>query len=228
MWILNDRVRYTFSIKSCKYIFCRKKLMIRSTQKMALSKYESTRETTNLARVARIILGPCTDILLDILMKEISPSALSHNVKTFIFNTSKHRTCPISPQQAQLVYSGTYQDFDITLLYVLLRNMCSIPPHANRWGKDPSTGDRSLSANIERIRMIRNEFHGHATQISLSDTVFKKTWHHIFQIIKELEGYLSNGTKYQDALTEIKICSMQDDIVQRQGNTCFCLKKMII
>lgn len=195
---------------------------------MALSKYESTRETTNLARVVRIILGPCTDTLLDILKKEISPSALSHNVKTFIVNTPKHKTCPISLQQAQLVYGGNYQDFDITLLYVLLRNMCSIPPHSNQWGNDPSTGDRSLSANIERIRMIRNKFYGHATQISLSDTVFKKTWNHIFQIIKELEGYLSNGTTYQDALKEIKICSMQDDIVQREGNIPFCLKKYIL
>lgn len=187
-------------------------------KKMALSKYESTRETTNLARVARIILGPCTDILLDILWKQISPSALSHNVKTFIAKTPKRKQCPINPQQAQLVFSGNYSDFDITLLYVLLRNMCLIPPHANQWGHDPSPGDRSVSANIERIRILRNEYYGHVTQISLSDTDFKKTWKNIFQIIKELEGYLSNGTKYRDDLLELKICTMQNDIIQREGN----------
>lgn len=195
---------------------------------MALSKYESTRETTNLARVGRIILGPCTDILLDILKKEISPSALSRKLKTFIGKTPKHKKCPISLQQAQLVYGGKYQDFDITLLYVLFRNVCSIPPHANQWGNDPSTGDRSLSANIERIRIIRNQFYGNPKKISLSDTVFKKTWNNIFQIIKELEGYLSNGTTYQDAVKEIKICSMQDAIVQREGNIPFVLKKSMI
>lgn len=43
-------------------------------QMMASSKYASTRETTNLARVARIILGPCTDVPCAILKKEISPS----------------------------------------------------------------------------------------------------------------------------------------------------------
>lgn len=50
---------------------------------MALSKYDSTRETTNLARVARIILGPCTDVLRAVLANEMLPAALSHNVKTF-------------------------------------------------------------------------------------------------------------------------------------------------
>lgn len=178
---------------------------------MALSKYESTRETTNLARVVRIILGPCTDILLDILKKEISPSALSHNVKTFIVNTPKHKKCPISLQQAQLVYGGHYQDFDITLLYVLLRNVCSILPHANQWGNDPSTGDRSLSANIERIRIIRNGY-GHGTHFSFSDADFEQKWKNIFQIVQELESYLGTATDYQDSLTKLKNCSMEPDL----------------
>lgn len=59
--------------------------------KMSLSKYISTRETTNLARVAKIILGPCADVLRAVLAKEITPQALSHNVKTFITNHPKTR-----------------------------------------------------------------------------------------------------------------------------------------
>lgn len=120
---------------------------------MALSKYESIRETTNFARIARIILGPCTDVLRDVLKKELLPSALSQNFKTFIANRPKKN--PINQKQQQLINIGTYSDFDITLLYFCLRNLCSIPGHIKKWGNDPSLMDRSLSANIERIRILQ-------------------------------------------------------------------------
>lgn len=101
---------------------------------MAQSKYVSTRETTNLARIVRIILGPCTDILCAVLTKEIQPCTLVQNVKTFI---AKQKKPPITQKQQLLVNAGNYSDFDISLLYFLLRNVCSIPPHVQQWGQDP-------------------------------------------------------------------------------------------
>lgn len=41
------------------------------------SKYESTHETTNHVRITRMILGPCTDLLRDVLRNEKQPHALS-------------------------------------------------------------------------------------------------------------------------------------------------------
>lgn len=178
---------------------------------MALSKYDSTLETTNLARIARIILGPCTDVLRDVLRKKISPLALSHNVKTFIANHPKNKKPPINKSQERLVYGGNYSDFDITLLYILLRNVCSISPHINQWGNDPDPGDRSVSANIERIRLIRNEYYGHATDFFISVAKFEQKWKKVFQIVKDLESYLGTETDYQNALTELKTCSMDPD-----------------
>lgn len=178
---------------------------------MALSKYDSTLETTNLARIARIILGPCTDVLRDVLRKKFSPIALSHNVKTFIANHPKNKKPPINKSQERLVYGGNYSDFDITLLYILLRNVCSISPHINQWGNDPDPGDRSVSANIERIRLIRNEYYGHATDFFISVAKFEQKWKKVFQIVKDLESYLGTETDYQNALTELKTCSMDPD-----------------
>lgn len=180
---------------------------------MALSKYDSNLETTNLARIARIILGPCTDVLRDVLRKEFQPSALSHNVKTFIANLPKNKKPPINKTQEQLVYRENYADFDITLLYILLRNVCSIPPHINQWGNDPNPGDRSVSANIERIRIIRNKYYGHITEFSISVANFEQKWKKIFQIVKYLESYLGTDIYmyYQNALTDLKTCSMDPD-----------------
>lgn len=81
---------------------------------MALSKYDSTRETTNLARTARIVLGPCTDVVRDVLRKEITPSALSQKLQTFLVNLPKNKKPPISKAQERYAYGGSHSEFDIS------------------------------------------------------------------------------------------------------------------
>lgn len=177
---------------------------------MSLQNYESTRETTNFARLARMILGPCTYVLCALLTKEVTPSALIHNVKTFIANYPKHRPCPINKEQEKLVCGGKYSAFDITLLYTLIRNVSAIPQHLNNWGNDPQPGDRSVSANVERIRLIRNQY-GHSSDISLTDTAFNDKCQDILTIVQDLEGYLGADTFLQDAVAYIETCSMDPD-----------------
>ncbi|XP_062582013.1 uncharacterized protein LOC134243795 [Saccostrea cucullata] len=132
---------------------------------MSLSKYTSTTETTNLARVARLLLGPCTDVLRDILKKEIPPSTLSK--------------------------------------------------HAAGWGNQPEPGDRSVSANVERIRRIRNKYYGLMYDFSLAESDFRQEWRNIRNIIVDLEGYLGTTTSLQDSVNEIKTCSMDPDLEKK-------------
>lgn len=178
---------------------------------MAQSKYASNKETTNFARMSRIILGPCTDVLCDVLKKEIRPSDLPKLVRTYLAKLPTQQKSPITKEQENLIQKTIYSDFDITLLYFLLRNISNIPSHRNQWGKIPISGDTSLSANIEKIRLIRNGF-GHSSVISISDTDFNKKWKEIFDIVRDLESYLGNATIHQDAVTYIKSCSMDHDL----------------
>lgn len=177
---------------------------------MAQSKYASSRETTNFARISRIILGPCTDVLCAVLTKEIRPSDLPQRVRTYLAKLPKRKKSPITNEQENLINKANYSDFDITLLYFLLRNISKIPSHTNQWGNIPSPGDKSVSANIERIRLIRNEF-GHSSEISISDTDFNNKWQGIFDVVRDLESYTWNITIYQDAVKSIKTCSMDPD-----------------
>lgn len=177
---------------------------------MYLSKYASTSETTNLGRVARMILGPCTDVLRAVLTNEMSPSALSHNVKTFIANYPKFKKCSISKEQENLIHGKIYKNFDISLLYIILRNICQVPDHKEGWGNVPLPTDRSVSANIERIRLIRNEY-GHSSEFSVSDTEFKRRWQDILKIVQELESCLSLSTEIQNDVIFISTCSMDPE-----------------
>lgn len=177
---------------------------------MSLSKYESTQETTNFARVARIILGPCTDVLRAVLAKEITPLNL---IKHFNACISQNKKLSVSQEQEQLIYGGNYLEFDITLLYVLFRNVSSIPPHATKWGNNPNPSDRSVSANIERIRNKRNDY-VHKSHPSISKSDFEREWKNIFRIVKELGRPLGSSTDFQVAMTAIKTCSMDPEAEQ--------------
>lgn len=171
---------------------------------MSLSKYRSTEETTNLARLARIILGPCTDILRDVLKKNMNPSVLPGKVKTFITHLQNPQKSPFTKEQEKIVITGKYSDFDITLLYTLFRNISTFPKHSKNWGNVPNPGDRSESANIERIRLLRNKYQGHYSSISISSSDFNQEWQDIFDIVKELEMYLGTSTAYQEEMKNIK------------------------
>ena len=68
-------------------------------------------------------------------------------------------------------------DFDITLLSVLLRNICRLwPPHDKRWDKTPNVSDHSIEADIVRIKSFRNERFGHIPNTSVSTADFKLFW----------------------------------------------------
>jgi hypothetical protein len=69
-----------------------------------------------------------------------------------------------------------------------------------------------VSANIDRIREIRNKYCGHAPRVSLSDTEFRNLWRDVTTIIGELEASLSGGlTTYTDAANQIRNDTMDPE-----------------
>lgn len=181
---------------------------------MALSKYQSTQETANFARIARIIQGPCSDVLRDVLRKEIPPFNFQRILNSYLLKNTSRKKSPLNisiSQRRLLLSSSDYSDFDISLLYALLRNLCQIPPHANRWGNVPYPADRSLSANIERIRLLRNESFK-ISKFSLSNSEFEKMWRNILSVVQELENYIGSSNIYQETLMELTMCSMDPNV----------------
>ena len=102
----------------------------------------------------------------------------------------------ISTSQWDLLFptSGAAPDsnnFDITLLTNLLRNICGLPAPATGWNAMPPAGDTSNSADIVRIRIFRNEVYGHITCAQLDDAKFNTLWREISQPLIRL-GILQN------------------------------------
>ena len=90
----------------------------------------------------------------------------------------------INASQLELLFptSGAAPDsnnFDITLLTNLLRNICGLPAPATGWNAMPPAGDTSKSADIVRIRIFRNEAYGHITCAQLNHAKFNTLWQEI-------------------------------------------------
>ena len=68
-------------------------------------------------------------------------------------------------------------DFDITLLSVLLRNICGLsPPSTTGWDNVPTPSDHSVEADIVRIKLFRNKHFGHIPHSAISEADFKSLW----------------------------------------------------
>ena len=75
--------------------------------------------------------------------------------------------------------SVTPEDFDITPLMVLLRNICGLTAPGTGWDSVPSASDTSIEANIARVKYYRNSVYGHASQASVDDLTFNSLWRDI-------------------------------------------------
>lgn len=113
----------------------------------------------------------------------------------YALNAMKNRIRPqLNNHECQLLYpdgssySGDLSHLDISLIYTILRNLNTILPHSNYWGHLPNDDDRSLSANIERIRIFNNMYVTHCSNRFLDKQDFLICWQKIRQCIIELGG----------------------------------------
>ena len=166
---------------------------------MISTSYAATEEMTNTLRVIRLLMDPCTDQLRDLLRSFIPPANFSTVIQTMMSRLPR-----LTEPQRKLImpdsgsYSGNYDDMDISLLYILLRNLCGIQEHIKGWGNSPDSADRSLSANIERLRLARNRC-GHFTG-GMSNADFIQVWSEIRAAVVDLDKTLGIANKYQEVV----------------------------
>ena len=121
--------------------------------------------------------------------------------------------------------------FDITLLFLLLTNICGLSPPLTGWHSKPSPGDNSLEANLARVKVFRNELYGHVTSSGVDATSFSAFWHEISTAliflgldqaeVDRLKAEQGGEEDYLDALidwagSEEDIKAQLKDIHQRQ------------
>ena len=147
--------------------------------------YCPTKETTNYARLCRLLVDGGTKALRHLFDRFHSPANLFNVLKA---GSAEHSTLQslkrkriINATQWGKLYptppsSVTSEDFDITLLTVLLRNICGQAAPATGWDSLPPASDTSVEANIARVKYYRNSVYGNASQVSVDNPTFNSLW----------------------------------------------------
>ena len=154
----------------------------------------SSDETSNGMKLMRLILDGGTEALRNVFQR-IHPGNLQVVLSCkSSFSTCTSSTCNyhclsdlkttrkiIRQNQWDKLYPArpnkpNINDFDITLLSVLLRNICGLSPPSTGWGNLPTPSDLSEEADIVRIKFFRNKHFGHIPQSAVSEADFKALW----------------------------------------------------
>ena len=137
----------------------------------------------NFSRVCQLLIDKGGEAFRAVLHAKHPPLILPA-----VLNTHKsflQRIKVITSSQWNLLFptSGIADssNFDITLLTILLRNICGLTKPSTGWDFMPPTGDVSISADIARIKVLRNQVYGHIPTTQLDDATFQKLWQEISQ-----------------------------------------------
>ena len=173
----------------------------------------SSKETTNYARLCRLLVDVGTQALRDVFDAIHAPPTL-HSVlagnKTMLQSLRTRKI--INPTQWGKLFpaipnSVSSRDFDVTLLMVLLRNICCLFSPITGWDVLPAVTDMSREADIARVKYFRNTVYAHAEHASVDDVTFNTYWQDIRDTLVRL-----GGVKYKAAIDNLETECMDPDI----------------
>ncbi|XP_061195205.1 uncharacterized protein LOC133203440 [Saccostrea echinata] len=174
---------------------------------------------TRFAKLGMAMNDVLNQAYRDILESEVPPCYIENKVNSL--TNKKRMNLKLNPDQENILKTAKnsgYKEFDISLSYKMIRNICStIPkPTKGKWGEEPAAGEVTVGDDIERIRLIRNSLTAHVSSASTSQTEFDDTWLTMSDICQRLEIF--TGKKYFDNLIDIKILTLrkedEDDIIK--------------
>ena len=177
--------------------------------------FPTSRETTNYARLCVLLVDVSSQVLRGT-FDRIRPRGRLDTVlgtpPTSDTLKSLLKKKILNPSQWSILYpaiksSVSSEKFDITLLMVLLRNICGLTPPAAGWDALPSPTDVNCEDDLARIKYYRNTVYGHAAQASVDDVNFNDYWMKIRDTLVRL-----GGAVYEAAIDGVKYDCMDPEM----------------
>ena len=156
------------------------------------SSLASSVEKTNGAKLSRLLIDGGTMVLRKIFDTYHSPANLQAdlNANYGTLNNLLRRRVLHQPQWDLLFPPGgatpDSKKFDITLLFLLLTNICKLSRPPSGLHTKPSASDTSVEANLARIKFFRNELYGHVTTTGVDTPTFSALWQEISAVLVAL------------------------------------------
>ena len=163
----------------------------------------STRGKENFQRLARLLISGGTALLRETFDQLCPPSSFPSTLKNPATEKQLKAAKLAKPQWDCLYPSpgvyGESADFDVTLLFKLLRTICNLIPPATGWDALPTSTDHSLAADLARIKYYRNTVYGHVNQqMEIADDLqFQSLWQEISGALVRIAGQISLAKKVE-------------------------------
>ncbi|XP_044182631.1 uncharacterized protein LOC114962403 [Acropora millepora] len=206
----------------------------------AASPLASSVEKTNGAKLSRLLIDGGTTVLRNVFDAHHPSANLAADLHASysILNGLLRRRVLNRHQWNKLFPRGRTpsdaNNFDITLLFLLLTNICGLSRPPAYWHKKPTPTDTSLEANLARIKFFRNQLYGHVATTGVDTPTFNALWMEISVVLVALglsqaeidrlkaercgeEGYV--GALLDWAKSEEDIKTQLKDILQVQTTT---------
>ena len=149
-------------------------------------------EKANFTRLSRLLVDKGCEALRKTLDAIHPPASLNTvlNTNRSVLLKLKPRVINFTQWNSLFPPSGNPPDvktFDITLLTVLLRNICGLHPPATGWNTMPPNTDNSPAANITRIKLLRNEVYAHVSSTEIDNPTFETLWQQVSKTLVALK-----------------------------------------
>ena len=158
----------------------------------APSPLASSVEKTNGAKLSRLLIDGGTTVLRKIFDGHHPRPTLAANLianKSVLSKLLKKKVLH-KPQWDKLFPPGGVapdsNTFDITLLFLLLTNICGLTPPPSGWHTKPPPSDTSHEANLARVKRYRNVLYGHVTTTGVDTPTFSALWTEISGVLVSL------------------------------------------
>ena len=206
----------------------------------APSPLASSTETTNGSKLRRLLVDGGTTVLRMVFDGIHPPAKLSASLHSYYSTLDELLVIGIlSKQQRELLFppDGSKPDskkFDITLLFLLLVEICGLSPPCTGWNNKPHVKNKTLEANLVRIKLFRNELI-HTPETRIDTRLFNELWKEISGVLVALglgqteidrlkaehcgeEDYLDILFKWADWEKNVKL--MMKEVRQGQEKMC--------
>ena len=161
----------------------------------APSPLASSVEKTNGNKLSRLLIDGGTTVLRNIFDYYHPPANLAASLSSRyihpILTRLRHRNILNGVQWDKLFPPPgggppNSINFDITLLFLLLRNICGLSPPLSGWDRMPPASDTSFEANLARMKYHRNVLYGHVTSTGIQTSVFDVKWQEVSSVLVSL------------------------------------------
>ena len=206
----------------------------------APSPLASSEEKTNGAKLSRLLIDGGTTVLRNVFNHYHPPANLAAHLNanySTLNNLFRRRVLNGHQWDKLFPPGGAAPDsntFDITLLFLLLTNICGLSPPPTGWHTEPSPSDTSVEANLARVKYFRNVLYGHVTSAGVDTHSFSARWQEISPVLvalglhqSEIDRLKAERGGEEDYLRALRDwANSEEDIKTQLKDVCQAQKEM--